>query len=74
MARPLSIRPGRLGDQTQQGGAGHGLAGAGLADDPEGLAFFEREADAVHRAIHAAARMKVGAEIRDFEQGHRRKE
>ena len=73
--RLAALDPARgLGDEAQQGRAGDGLAGTGLADDAEGLAFFDGERDAVHRPIHAAARVEVGAEVRDFEQGHRREE
>ena len=38
-----------LGQQTHQGEHGLALAGAGFADDAEGLAGFHREADAVDR-------------------------
>ena len=36
----------------------------------ERFAFLEREAHAIDGAIDPASRVKVSAEIRDFEQGH----
>ena len=46
-----------------------GLAASRLADETEGLAVSEREADAVHRLDHAGAaeREEVGLQSGDFE-------
>ena len=57
-------------DEAHDRVAGDGFARAGLSDDAEGLAAFEGEAHAVHRAIDAAAGMKIGAEVGDGEERH----
>jgi hypothetical protein len=46
------------------------FAGAGFADDSEGLAAFEREAHAVDGAIDPAAGVKIGTKVGDGEEGH----
>ena len=61
---------GRLGDETHEREARHGFARAGFADDAEDLAAFEMEADAVHRAINAAARVKISAKVGDRQNRH----
>ena len=60
----------RLGDEPHHAVAGDGLAGAGLADDAEGLALPDGEGDVVHRPHHAVAGVEVGLEVVDFEEGH----
>ena len=70
---PSSLhRPGRIGravDQPHHGQARDALAGAGLADDAERLAFLDREADAVDRLDDAVVRPERRPEIRDLEDG-----
>src|SRR5262249_27861816 len=58
-------------DDRETGG---GLAAARLADEPEGLALLEREADALHRLDPptAAEPVEVGAEIGDVQDGSHR--
>ncbi|GAA3026193.1 hypothetical protein GCM10020229_41860 [Kitasatospora albolonga] len=54
--------------QAEHGQRGHRLAGAGLADDPEGLPATQRQVDAPDRRL----RTEVDGEVGDFEQrgGH----
>jgi hypothetical protein len=61
---------GGLRDEAHDRVARHGFAGAGFADDPERLAAFEGEADAVDRAIDAVASVETGAEVGDGEERH----
>src|SRR5204862_884533 len=51
--------------------AGHALARAGLADDPERLPLLDREADAVDGLDDAVVSPEVGLEVPDLEEGHR---
>ena len=53
---------GRL-DQADDGGAGHRLAGAGLADDAEHLARRDVERDVVDRDQRAAPRRELDAQV-----------
>src|SRR5690606_22304563 len=48
----------------------HRLARPALAYDPERLARFERERDAVYRAGHALVGVEVGPEVLHLEQRH----
>ena len=56
-----------LGHQSQDRQAGHRLAGARFADDPECLAALDGERRAVDRFHDTAARIDVGPEIPDLE-------
>eukprot|EP01022_Parablepharisma_sp_SALTPOND_P030360 TRINITY_DN760_c2_g5_i1.p1 TRINITY_DN760_c2_g5~~TRINITY_DN760_c2_g5_i1.p1 ORF type:complete len:1316 (-),score=509.04 TRINITY_DN760_c2_g5_i1:3474-7421(-) len=63
-------------DQAQQGTAGGGLAAAGLADDGQGLAGIQIEADLLHRMhalLHttedAALDIKAGGQLAHLEDG-----
>ncbi len=40
----------RIGHESHQGQHADALAGSGFADDPQHLAFFERDVDAIHGA------------------------
>lgn len=51
--------------ETEEGERGRGLAGAGLADQAEGLARGDAERDVVHGEMGAEA----DVEVVDFEQG-----
>ena len=51
--------------------AGQRLAGAGLADHAQHLAFFYREGNIVHRNQHAAPRRELDPEVLDLKQWHR---
>src|SRR6476620_3025319 len=48
--------------------AGDALAGAGLTDDPECLAFLDAEVDAVDGLDDAVVGLEVGLEVVDFEE------
>ena len=61
-----------VGDEPHHRQHGHALAGTGLPDDAEHLAFVEREGHAVHRAQEAALRGKLDVEVLDLEQCHGR--
>ena len=54
--------------QAEQAKAGHALAGAGLADDAERLAAFEREGHAVDRLDEAVFGREVDLEITHVEE------
>ncbi len=54
--------PARAGQEPDDRHARRGLAAPGLADQPEGLALAQREADPVHRPDHA--RSAEGEEVR----------
>ena len=62
--------PARIGDQAHHREHRHALAGTGLADDAQHLAFIKRQAYGVDRAEHAALRRKLHGEVFDFEQCH----
>jgi hypothetical protein len=54
-------------EEAEQRQRGHGLAGAGLADEPERLARADREAHAVDRLHEAPARAEVRVEVLHLE-------
>ena len=56
---PPTMRPGGLGDQTQDGQRGHAFAAAGFADNPQCLAGTDAVRDAVHRRDDPAGGEKV---------------
>ena len=63
----------RMGDEAHDGEGEDGFAAAGLADDAEGLAFFEGQVDAVDGGDLALLGFEGGAEGLDGEEvGHGR--
>ena len=70
--RPLDHLAGRVGDEPHERHGGDGLAGAGLADDADGLAAVEREAHAVDGLDHPGVGEEVRGEVLDGEEafGH----
>ena len=54
---------GGFGDQSEEGVAGDGLAGAGFANDAESFALFDSERDVFDRVDDAVAGVKAGGEI-----------
>jgi hypothetical protein len=61
--------PARRGrDQAEDGQPGHGLAGAGLADEPDDLAFGHRERHVAHDVGPAVVGREVDAEAVDVQQ------
>ena len=63
--RPRGHAPA-LGEQAHQGQGRHGLAGAGLAHDAQGLAGVDDQVDARQGTDHAGADLDVGVEVLDF--------
>jgi len=59
-----------VGQQPHQREGVHRLAAAGLADQADRLAAFERERHAAQRIGRAARRRQGDAQVVDFEQGH----
>ena len=59
--------PGRI-DEAEEREAGHALARARLAHEPEHLALLQREGDAVDRLRDARARREMGREVAHDEQ------
>ena len=62
------MRPAGWGHQSHDGQGGHTLTAAGLADNPQGLAGFQRKADPVHRLDDAGPSVEVGPQVTDFEE------
>src|SRR5690606_29504086 len=60
---------GRLGDEPDDRHGRDALAAAGFADDAEGLALIQGEADAVDRLDRAPAGEKMRPEIADIQKG-----
>ncbi len=58
-----------VGVQAHHGHRGDGLAGAGLADDAEGLPAAHREAEGVHGPDVAVAGGEGDGQVRDGQQG-----
>ncbi len=58
-------------DQAHDGKARDGLAGAGLADQAQDLAAFQREGNVVHGGKHARSGMEVGAQVAHLQGGRR---
>ena len=55
-------------DKTHDGHGGHGLTGAGLTDDTEGLAAIERVGDTVDSANNAIFGVEIHLKVIDLEQ------
>ena len=65
--RAVGDAPGAVEDPHHRVG-GHRLAGAGLADDADGLALGDGDVDVLDRAHDAAPRREFDGEIADVEQ------
>jgi hypothetical protein len=72
----VTVEPDLAGDagpgalvQAHDGQARHALAGAGLADDAQGAAPLEREAQAVDRPHQAVVGREVHLQVVDLEEG-----
>src|ERR1700733_5726942 len=59
---------GPVGKQPHDRHRGHRLAASRLADDPDGLALLDLEAEAIYRVHDAAAELDLGLEVLDLEQ------
>ena len=55
-------------DKAHDGHCGHGLTGAGLTDDTEGLATIERVGDTVDSANNAIFGVEIHLKVIDLEQ------
>ena len=55
-------------DKTHDGHGGHGLTGAGLTDDAQGLAAIERVGDTVDSANNAILGVEIHLKVIDLEQ------
>jgi hypothetical protein len=60
----------RIGNESHQGQHADALAGSGFADNPEHLAFFEHDVDAIHGAHHPVLGRKCDRQIFNLEQRH----
>ncbi len=67
---PAQHLAGRIGDKPQNAQRRGGLARAGLAHKAEGIALFQREVDAVHRADLAVVGKVMYGQIFDFKKVH----
>ena len=55
-------------DEAHDGHGGHGLTGAGLTDDAQGLAAIERVGDTVDSANNAILGVEIHLKVIDLEQ------
>src|SRR5262252_313748 len=62
----------RVGHQAQDREGGHRLAAARLADDADGLALVDVQADAVHRLHYAPGREELRLQVLDTQQPRHR--
>ena len=70
ITEPSGDPPGAIED-AHDGVGRHRLAGAGLADDADGLALGDRDVDVLDRADNAAAGLELDGEVADVEQRDR---